>query len=74
MSDDELLYRVENGVGWITLNRPQAGNALTPTMRDRIRDIVESFNGGYEVRAAVITAAGDKMFCPGADIKMDRTV
>jgi 2-(1,2-epoxy-1,2-dihydrophenyl)acetyl-CoA isomerase len=73
MSDDELLYRVENGVAWITLNRPESGNALTPTMRDGIRDIVNSFNGGWEVRAAVITASGEKMFCPGADIKMDRT-
>jgi 2-(1,2-epoxy-1,2-dihydrophenyl)acetyl-CoA isomerase len=73
MSDDELLYRVENGVAWITLNRPESGNALTPTMRDGIRDIVNSFNGGWEVRAAVITASGEKMFCPGADIKMDRS-
>jgi 2-(1,2-epoxy-1,2-dihydrophenyl)acetyl-CoA isomerase len=73
MSDDELLYRVENGVAWITLNRPDSGNALTPTMRDGIREIVNSFNGGWEVRAAVITASGEKMFCPGADIKMDRS-
>ncbi|HEX7095082.1 MAG TPA: enoyl-CoA hydratase/isomerase family protein [Acidimicrobiales bacterium] len=73
MPDDELLYRVENGVAWITLNRPEFGNAMTPTMRDGLRDIVESFNGGHEVRAAVITGAGDKMFCPGADIRMDRT-
>lgn len=73
MPDDELLYRVENGVAWITLNRPESGNALTPNMRDRLREIIESFNGGWEVRAAVITATGDKMFCPGADIRMDRT-
>lgn len=72
MSDD-LLYRVENGVAWITLNRPESGNALTPAMRDGIREIVESFNTSFEVRAAVITAAGDKMFCPGADIRMDRS-
>src|SRR5437016_6247913 len=72
MADDELLYRVENGVAWITLNRPAAGNALTPTMRDRMRDIVNSFNGSWDVRAAVITASGDKMFCPGADIRIDR--
>ena len=72
MSDD-LLYRVENGVAWITLNRPESGNALTPAMRDGMREIVESFNGNHEVRAAVITAAGEKMFCPGADIRMDRS-
>jgi 2-(1,2-epoxy-1,2-dihydrophenyl)acetyl-CoA isomerase len=72
MSDD-LLYRVENGVAWITLNRPESGNALTPAMRDGMREIIESFNGNHEVRAAVITAAGEKMFCPGADIRMDRS-
>jgi 2-(1,2-epoxy-1,2-dihydrophenyl)acetyl-CoA isomerase len=74
MADDELLYRVENGVAWITLNRPEAGNAMTPEMRDQLREIVTSFNGSFDVRAAVITAAGEKLFCPGADIRTDRPV
>ena len=69
MSSDELLYREENGVAWLTINRPDNGNSMTPEIRDGMRDIINGFNGQYKVRAAVITATGEKMFCPGADIK-----
>lgn len=71
--EEDLLFRIENGVAWITLNRPQSGNALTPEMRDRARDIFRSLNGSWDARAVVLTAAGEKMFCPGADISTDRT-
>ena len=37
MSDDELLYREENGVAWITINRPANGNSMTPEIRDALR-------------------------------------
>ena len=39
MSTDELLYEVRDGIGWITLNRPQARNALTFAMYDRLAEI-----------------------------------
>ncbi len=70
--EDEIQFVIENNVAWITINRPERGNALAPIHRDRIRDLVEGLNGNLEVRAAVITASGEKMFCPGADISMDR--
>ncbi len=35
-SDDAVLRRVEDGVAWITLNRPEAGNAITAAMRDQV--------------------------------------
>ncbi len=70
---DEIQFSIENNVAWITINRPERGNALAPVHRDRLRDLIEGLNGNLEVRAAVITAAGDKMFCPGADISTDRT-
>ncbi len=70
--EEQITFRVENNVAWITINRPDRGNALAPENRDRIRDLVESMNGNLEIRAAVITAAGEKLFCPGADISMDR--
>jgi 2-(1,2-epoxy-1,2-dihydrophenyl)acetyl-CoA isomerase len=70
--EEDLLYRVENGVAWLTLNRPQSGNAMTPEMRDRMRDLINELNVTFEARAIVITAAGEKMFCPGADISQDR--
>lgn len=70
--DEQVLYEIVNDVAWITINRPERGNALTPECRDRIRTLVEGLNGGFEARAIVITAAGEKMFCPGADISTDR--
>lgn len=77
MSDDrpqeeQITFSIENQVAWITINRPERGNALTPENRNRIRDLVNSLNGQFEARAAVITAAGEKLFCPGADISTDR--
>src|SRR5262245_910180 len=72
--EDDLLYRVENNVAWLTINRPQSGNAMTPEVRDRMRDLINELNTSYEARAIVITAAGEKMFCPGADISTDRVI
>ena len=72
--EEDLLYRIENGVAWLTMNRPQVGNAMTPEVRDRMRDIINDLNVSYEARAIVITATGEKMFCPGADISTDRAV
>ncbi len=60
MSSEDLLYREENGVAWITINRPDSGNSMTPEIRDRMCEIVRGFNGQFSVRAAVITAAGEK--------------
>jgi 2-(1,2-epoxy-1,2-dihydrophenyl)acetyl-CoA isomerase len=70
--EEDLLFKVENGVAWITFNRPQTGNALTPDMRDYAKDLFKSLSGSWDARAVVLTAAGEKMFCPGADISFDR--
>jgi 2-(1,2-epoxy-1,2-dihydrophenyl)acetyl-CoA isomerase len=66
---DDLTRRVENGICWITLNRPEAGNALTQYMRDRIAEWVRDASSDLFVRVVVITAAGDKAFCTGADLR-----
>ncbi len=70
--DEQILFRIENDVAWITINRPERGNAITPECRDRIRHLLEGLNGHFDARAVVLTAAGEKMFCPGADISTDR--
>jgi len=46
---------------------------LSPPCRDRIRDLVNRLNTSYEARAIVLTAAGEKMFCPGADLMYSRS-
>ena len=67
MSDDELLYGVDDGIGTITLNRPQARNALTFEMYERIAEICGGIEIGGDVRALIITGAGDKAFAAGTD-------
>jgi len=69
---DDLLRKVEDGVLWITLNRPEAGNAMTTPMRDAIGDWMIEASGDPWVRAVVLTGAGEKGFCTGADIRSQR--
>jgi 2-(1,2-epoxy-1,2-dihydrophenyl)acetyl-CoA isomerase len=68
----DLLRRVEDGICWITINRPDAGNALTQFMRDRIGEWVRDASSDLFVRAVVITGAGDRAFCTGADLRGGR--
>lgn len=66
---ENLLYEVANGVCRITLNRPGVYNALSPGL---IADITSAMTAAAEdttVRAVVLTGAGDKAFCSGADLK-----
>jgi 2-(1,2-epoxy-1,2-dihydrophenyl)acetyl-CoA isomerase len=69
---NDLIRRIEDGVCWITLNRPEAGNAITQFMRDRIAEWVRDASSDLFVRAVVITGAGDKAFCTGADLRGGR--
>ena len=68
---DDLQHRVEAGVAWIVLNRPDAANAITPDQRDRIIDILDAASSDLAVRSVVITAEG-KHFCTGADLRAPR--
>ncbi len=69
---DDLIRRIEDGICWITLNRPDAGNAMTQYMRDQIAEWVQDASGDLFVRVVVITAAGEKAFCTGADLRGGR--
>lgn len=53
----------------ITLNRPAARNAVNGAVSAAVGDALEAANGDPEVRAVVITGAGDQSFCAGADLK-----
>ena len=70
--EDQLLHRVEDGVAWITFNRPDAGNAFTQDMRNRMIDLLGAASDSADVRAVVIGAAGEKHFCTGADLRAGR--
>ena len=66
--DQQVRHRVEDGVAWITLNRPEAANAITPDQRNRVIDLLAQASEQLAVRAVVITAEG-KHFCTGADLR-----
>lgn len=68
MSDDELLYDVEQGVATLTLNRPQRRNALSWPLITALRERVAQARADDEVRVIVLTGAGEQAFCAGADL------
>ena len=70
--DDDIERIVDGGVAWITLNRPEAGNALTPEMNSRLAGYMDEASADLAVRAVVLTAAGTKSFCTGADLRSRR--
>jgi 2-(1,2-epoxy-1,2-dihydrophenyl)acetyl-CoA isomerase len=66
--DEHLRVEVgDDGVGRITLARPDARNALTIAMRDAIVDAVRDFRADARVRAVLVTGEGDA-FCAGMDL------
>lgn len=69
MSDHTVLWEPEEGVGFIILNRPEAMNALTVEMLEELERIVDEVEADTAVRVLVLTAAGEKAFCVGADLK-----
>jgi len=68
----ELLHEVRDGVAYVTFNRPQARNALTFAMYDRLAEICDAANADRSIRAIMITGGGDKAFAAGTDISQFR--
>jgi enoyl-CoA hydratase len=68
----DLLHEVRDGIATLTFNRPQARNALTFAMYDRMAEICEEANRDRSIRAMVLTGAGDKAFASGTDISQFR--
>src|SRR3954447_22687760 len=67
MADEVVLYRVEDGVAVITLNRPERMNAWTGQLQLEYFDHLDEANRSADVGAIVLTGAG-RGFCPGADM------
>jgi 2-(1,2-epoxy-1,2-dihydrophenyl)acetyl-CoA isomerase len=64
----ELLHTVDSQVAYVTLNRPEALNALTPGQRDRLIELLAQASADPDVRAVVLTGTG-RGFCAGADLR-----
>jgi 2-(1,2-epoxy-1,2-dihydrophenyl)acetyl-CoA isomerase len=67
-ADEELLSRLDNGVLWLTINRADSGNAIPYYVRDRLIRWFKDAHRDLAVRCIVLTAAGEKHFCTGADL------
>ncbi|WP_405839236.1 enoyl-CoA hydratase-related protein [Streptomyces platensis] len=66
--DSLVLHATDNGVSWLTLNRPDAMNAVTWDQRERLIGRLADASADPGIRAVVLTATG-KGFCAGADLR-----
>lgn len=65
---DELLYEQRGGIAYLTFNRPQARNAFTFAMYERLAEICGVVENDRAIKAMVLTGAGEKAFAAGTDI------
>jgi enoyl-CoA hydratase/carnithine racemase len=68
MSSEVLIYEVDDGLAWITLNRPDARNALNAELRAALWDAFRRFAGDDDARVAILRGSGP-VFCAGGDLK-----
>lgn len=68
-TDSGLIIEHRSGFGVITLNRPEALNALTLGMIRGIREVLAAWRQDTEIKAVVFRGAGDRAFCAGGDVK-----
>lgn len=62
-------YEVDRGVAWLTIDRPQAHNALSRDVREGLFAGIHRFNADDAAKVLVLTGAGEKAFCAGGDLK-----
>jgi methylglutaconyl-CoA hydratase len=63
------LLNVEDGIALVTLNRPAALNSINRALRMELLELFPALDLRKDVKVIVITGAGDKAFCTGADLK-----
>ena len=66
--EDEVIFTEDNGVGLITLNRPDRLNALTYSMVQKINKNLNSWEINDNINCIIIEGAGDRSFCAGGDV------
>src|SRR5271165_4989154 len=65
---DEILARVDRGVGFLTLNRPRAINSLTHSMVTTMHEVLTGWEHDDGVRVVVLSGAGERGLCAGGDV------
>ncbi len=71
-ASDDLLFDLRDGIGRMTFNRPQARNAFTFAMYERLAQICAQANQDRTIKVLVLQGAGDKAFASGTDINQFR--
>ena len=69
MGFENILYEVKDGILYLTLNRPEVRNALSPEMWNDIRTATQLAREDERVKVVIVSGAGDKALASGADIK-----
>ncbi|NSL50803.1 enoyl-CoA hydratase [Calidifontibacillus erzurumensis] len=64
-----ILLEVQNHIATITLNRPEAANAFSKQMLNEFKTVLTEIAWNQDIRTVIITGAGNKVFCAGADLK-----
>ena len=65
---EHLIAKIENNVGYLIMNRPEARNAMSSEMNGALQEKISEFELDEEVRCVVLTGAGNA-FCAGGDVK-----
>jgi enoyl-CoA hydratase/carnithine racemase len=68
-SDAVVRYELEGAVAWVTIDRDEARNALNAAVREGLWAATRRFNDDAAARVLVLTGAGDRAFCAGADLR-----
>lgn len=68
MTGKDILFEVSGGVAVLTINRPQAMNALTPSLRQELIETFEQIKDSDKIRIVILTGQGEKAFIAGAEI------
>ncbi|GAC1408376.1 MAG: enoyl-CoA hydratase/isomerase family protein [Mycobacterium sp.] len=67
-ANGDVLYRTDGHLAYITLNRPDRGNAFSPQMKQLLEAAWVEVKRDPEVRCVIVTGSGDRHFCTGADV------
>ena len=68
MTYQTLLYEKKDGIGTVTINRPEALNALNSTVYNELYDIFEAIENDGDVRVVILRGSGEKAFAAGSDV------
>ena len=64
-----IVFTVQDGIAIVTLNRPEAMNSIDPESNEQFLEIWDEVSNNDDIRVLVLTGAGERAFCTGADLK-----